>query len=96
MVFVPRVKDPNDWTSVDEYDECEFWLGIVLRDSYEQARVAIINGKPRVKCQTEQVVVSPFTDAEGIKGLKRWLSPHITWIRFRDLTLEWCEEHLLL
>jgi hypothetical protein len=96
LILVCREQDPSDWTSIDEYDECGFWLGIVLRDVYEQARVAVINGKPRVKRQTEQVVVSPFTDAEGIKGLKSWLSPHIKWIRFRDLTREWCEEHLLL
>ena len=96
LIFVPREQDPSDWTSIDEYDKCGFWLGIVLRKDYEQARVAVINGKPRVKRETEQVVVSPFTDAEGMKGLKSWLSPHIKWIRFRDLTREWCEEHLLL
>ncbi len=91
LALVCRERDPHDWTSVADYDACRFWLGVVIRDHYDAARVAA----GRVESEEEQVVVSPFTEGQRVRRHGSWLSPHVRWIRFQDLTLDWCKLHLL-
>jgi hypothetical protein len=72
-------------------DECGLWLGAIQRGEYEAARAAA------GQCAgggEAQVVVSPFGDGARVRH-RGWLSPHVRWVRFRDLTRAWCEEHLL-
>lgn len=90
-MLVCRERDPTDWTSVAEYDACGFWLGVITRDRYEQARVA----KGRRPCKEEQVAVSPFICGTRVRRHGSWLSQHIAWVRFQDLTLEWCRAQVI-
>ena len=91
LILVCRVNDPNDWTNVAEYDKCGFWLGLIKRDRYKDACVAAGKGADK----EVQVAVSPVTDGMRVQRHGSWLSQHVTWIRFHDLTLKWCEDHLL-
>ena len=91
LSLVCRERDPTDWTSVAEYDKCGFWLGVIARNRYEEARASA--GKA---ARSEvQVAVSPVTDGMRVQRHGSWLSQHVTWVRFRDLTRTWCEQHLL-
>ena len=90
LILVCRERDPNDWTDVAEYDKCGFWLGLIKRGPYEDARAAAGKGADR----EVQVAVSPVTDGMCVQRHGSWLSQHVTWIRFQDLTLKWCEDHL--
>jgi hypothetical protein len=90
LTLVARERDPNDWTSVAEYDACGFWLGFTPREKFDHARSAAGIRKD----MPITVVVSPFTEGQPIRRHGSWLSPHVCWVRFQDLTLEWCEEHL--
>lgn len=91
LTLVARERDPNDWTSVAEYDACGFWLGLVRREEFDHARTAagIPNDMPIT------VVVSPFTEGQRIRRPGSRLSPHVRWIRCQDLTRDWCAQHLL-
>ena len=91
LSLVCRERDPQDWTDVAEYDRCGFWLGLITRVEFDAARVAAGMGP----CKEEQVVVSPFTDGQRVRRHGSWLSPHMRWVRFQDLTLDWCLQHLL-
>ena len=90
LSLVCRERDPNDWTNVAEYDQCGFWLGLIKRSRYEEVRKAAGKGVAR----EVQVAVSPVTDGMRVQRHGSWLSQHVTWIRFQDLTLKWCEDHL--
>jgi hypothetical protein len=90
LSLVCRERDPNDWTNVAEYDQCGFWLGLIKRSRYEEVRAAAGKGVAR----EVQVAVSPVTDGMRVQRHGGWLSQHVTWIRFQDLTLKWCEDHL--
>ena len=67
-----------------------FWLGLIKRSRYEEMREAAGKGVAR----EVQVAVSPVTDGMRVQRHGGWLSQHVTWIRFQDLTLKWCEDHL--
>uniref|UniRef100_A0A7S0M4W2 Uncharacterized protein n=1 Tax=Cryptomonas curvata TaxID=233186 RepID=A0A7S0M4W2_9CRYP len=93
LALVGRERNPKDWTSMAEYDACGFWLGLVEREVFNAAHLAAGLGKDGGRWE-EQVVVSPFTEGQRVRH-GSWLSPHVRWIKFQDLTLEWCKEHLL-
>ena len=90
LCLVCRERDPSDWTNVAEYDKCGLWLGLIKRSPYEDARTAAGKDVDR----EVQVAVSPVTDGMRVQRHGSWLSQHVTWIRFQDLTLKWCEDHL--
>jgi hypothetical protein len=88
LSLVCRERDPNDWTNVAEYDQCGFWLGLIKRSPYEEARAAA--GKGVAREVQVAVAVSRVTDGMRVQRHGSWLSR----IRFQDLTLKWCEDHL--
>jgi hypothetical protein len=88
LLLMCRERDPADWSSAADLDACGLWLGAIARDRFEAARTAAGRGA----LWDEEAVVSPCTDGVRHGG---WLSPHVAWVRFEDLTREWCEEHVL-
>ena len=93
LTLVGRELNPKDWTCVAEYDACGFWLGVVMREVFDAARLA--GGPGNDGSWVEQVAVSPFTEDQPVRRHGSWLSQHVRWVKFRDLTYEWCLEHLL-
>ena len=91
LTVVGRERDPHDWTSVAEYDACGFWLGLVTRERFDQARLTA----PKPRDWPVTAAVSPFTEGQRVQRHGNWLSPCVRWVRFQDLTLDWCKEHLL-
>ncbi len=66
-------------------------LGVIARSLYEDALAAAGKGADR----EVQVAVYPVTDGIRVQRHRSWLSQHVTWVRFLDLTRTWCKQHLV-
>ena len=87
LFLICRGKEPTEWTDVREYDECDFWLGYVTRDSYMTA----LQESGRLDVPLVDVTVTPGRSEKS----RSWLGKHIKWVKFSDLTLAWWKQHIL-
>ena len=81
---VARKRDPTNWTSVDEYDACGFWLAYVTRENLIKA----MQESGRGHLSTVDATISP--------GYARgWLGKYVAWVRFKDLSLGWWVKNVI-
>jgi hypothetical protein len=87
LFLICRGKEPTEWTSVSEYDACDFWLGYVTRDGYMTA----LQESGRLDMPLVDVTVTPGRSEKS----NSWLGKYIQWVKFRELTLEWWKKHVV-
>ncbi|EKX33277.1 hypothetical protein GUITHDRAFT_120541 [Guillardia theta CCMP2712] len=86
LFIVGRKDNPDDWTSLDALDDkCS--LGYISGEDYDIAleRHLVRQGRwPAASDEPQDVTVT-------MNSRKRtgWLSQHIRWVGFKDLTLQW-------
>lgn len=80
------MREPENWVDVNEYNDCEFWLGYVKREDYLAALAKAGLSRRGVR----SVTVTP-----GPCRSKNWLAKHIRWIRFDHLSIGWWAKNVL-
>ena len=75
---VARKRDPSDWTDVDEYGQCDFWLAHVTRENLIKA----MQESGRSHMRKVDATITPGST-------RSWLGKYVKWIHFEDLTIDW-------
>ena len=90
LIFVCRTKQPDDWLNPDEYSRCDFWVGVVDRETY-MARLKASKWKHRTLIN---LTVTPGTGAASNGGhSSSWLGDYIKWTKFEDIKdISWWKE----
>ena len=76
--------DPTDWTDVEEYSKCGFWLAHITRENLVKAMAKSGRGH----LDKVDATITPGSKAS-------WLGKYVTWVKFDDLTLQWWNENVL-
>lgn len=83
ILGVLRIQDPVDWTDVDEYSKCGFWLAHITRGNLLEAMAESGRGH----LDKVDATITPGSKAS-------WLGKYVSWVKFDDLTLQWWNDHV--
>ena len=81
---VARKRDPSDWTDVDEYGQCDFWLAHVTRENLIKA----MQESGRSHMRKVDATITPGST-------RSWLGKYVKWIHFEDLTIDWWMKNVM-
>ena len=81
---VARKRDPSDWTDVDEYSQCDFWLAHVTRENLIKA----MQKSGRSHMRKVDATITPGST-------RSWLGKYVKWIQFENLTIDWWMKNVM-
>ena len=81
---VARKRDPSDWTDVDEYSQCDFWLAHVTRENLIKA----MQKSGRSHMRNVDATITPGST-------RSWLGKYVKWIQFENLTIDWWMKNVM-
>ena len=84
LIAVARKRDPDDWTNVEEYGQCDFWLAHVTRVNLMKA----MHESGRSHMHKVDATITPGSN-------RSWLGKYVNWIHFEDLTTDWWMKNVM-